>query len=102
LPLKQMPHKNCRKAIQQGRMLLLSPFGPSERRASSQLSYRRNVFVAHLCDTLLVAHASPGGQIEALCRELLPTGKRILTFDIASNANLLAAGAEPYVLQYVQ
>lgn len=53
----------------------------------------RNRFVAHLVSALFVAHATPGGKIEALCREMIAAGKTLFTFDCLENAGLIDVGA---------
>jgi predicted Rossmann fold nucleotide-binding protein DprA/Smf involved in DNA uptake len=78
-----------------GRLLVLSPFGPQQRRATADLAAARNAFVASLAEELFVAYAEPGGRTEHLCREALAKGKPILTFEASENANLMALGARP-------
>lgn len=53
-------------ALNSGRLLMLSIFPSTQRRASVTTAKRRNKFVAALADNLFVAHAGPGGLIEAL------------------------------------
>jgi len=42
-----------------------------------------------------VPHASPQSQTERLCRGIVAAGKKIYTFDSASNAHLLQSGFKP-------
>ncbi len=82
-----------RTAIEQGRLLLLSPFAERFRRPTVELSEKRNEFVATLADQILFAYANPGGKTEALARKVIGWGKPVLTLDGKENANLVALGA---------
>jgi len=82
-------------ALTQGRLLLLSPFEAKLRRATTGRARTRNEFVAALADALFIAHATPGGKTERLCRDVLAWGKPLLTLESSENAGLLALGARP-------
>lgn len=49
--------------------------------------------MAAISDVVFVPYAAEGGKTEALCRESLTLGKRVVTFGGALNAGLLDAGA---------
>jgi predicted Rossmann fold nucleotide-binding protein DprA/Smf involved in DNA uptake len=83
-----------RGPLVQGRLLLLSPFEARFRRATAGLAERRNRFVAALADAVFIAHASPGGKTESLCREVVAWGKPLWTIASPENANLFALGAK--------
>ncbi len=53
-----------------GRLLILSPFGPTHRRVTADLAARRNELVAALADEVWFAHITPGGQAERLSNRL--------------------------------
>jgi predicted Rossmann fold nucleotide-binding protein DprA/Smf involved in DNA uptake len=53
-----------------GRLLILSPFIPSQRRATADLAVLRNKFVAALADEAWFAHITPGGKAERLAQRL--------------------------------
>ncbi len=55
----------------------MSPFGARETRLTAPLAAQRNRLVGALADRTLIIHALPGGQIEALCRELLAWGQPV-------------------------
>jgi predicted Rossmann fold nucleotide-binding protein DprA/Smf involved in DNA uptake len=80
-------------AMDQGRVLYLSPFKAHQRRGTAQMAGYRNSFVAALADSILVAYACPGGKTEQLCRQVLSSGKIIHTLESKANANLIALGA---------
>jgi hypothetical protein len=47
-----------------GRLLILSPFGPTHRRVTADLAARRNELVAALAEEAWFAHITPGGEAE--------------------------------------
>lgn len=55
-----------REALEEGRMLFLSPFTKQPRRATQETAQHRNEFVAALADDAYVAHVTPGGKTEAI------------------------------------
>ena len=55
----------------------------------------RNRLVVEMASAVVVAHAAPGSKMEALCRDILATGKLLYTFDHPANAALIQAGARP-------
>jgi predicted Rossmann fold nucleotide-binding protein DprA/Smf involved in DNA uptake len=79
--------------LQDGRLLLLSPFSATQRRMTEETALTRNLVVAALAETVLVVHAAPGSKTEAFCRELVRWGKPLRTFDSPHNANLVEMGA---------
>jgi hypothetical protein len=62
------------------------------------LAEQRNELVAALAYDVFIAHASPGGKLEAFCQKLIRQGKPLITFDHPENARLLALGARPHTL----
>ncbi|HXG50281.1 MAG TPA: DNA-processing protein DprA [candidate division Zixibacteria bacterium] len=53
------------RALEAGRLLLLSRFEKT-RRADKETARRRNELVAALSDEILIIHAEPGGQVERI------------------------------------
>ncbi len=84
-----------RDAVAAGRARILEPF-PAERRTSSASAESRNRHDLTLADTILNAHASPGGKTEALARDALSSGLTLQTFPSTHNANLLEIGAQVF------
>ncbi len=80
-------------AFKGGRLLILSPFGPKQRRITAELADQRNRFVASLATTIFVAHAAPGSRTFSLCTELRHHNRQLFTIDDPTNANLTALGA---------
>jgi predicted Rossmann fold nucleotide-binding protein DprA/Smf involved in DNA uptake len=52
--------------LDDGRLLILSRFDQSPRRADTSSTRRRNELVAALSDEVLIVHAEPGGSIERI------------------------------------
>ena len=54
------------KALEAGRLLLISPFQKRPRRPTVESSQQRNEFVAALTDEVLIIYTEPGGSIERI------------------------------------
>jgi predicted Rossmann fold nucleotide-binding protein DprA/Smf involved in DNA uptake len=80
------------EALQQGRLLLLSPFGEGQRRVTTQRAEVRNRFVAALATHIFVAYAAPDGKTEQFCREMVGWGKPVYTFAHEANSHLIGMG----------
>ncbi len=93
--------KEWRKPLEDGRLLVLSPFPAKEKRKSSKRAELRNRLVAALAGRVLVPHASPGGKTEQLCREVVESGKPLYTFETKHNENLMKLGAKPFEVSSV-
>ena len=92
--LKTKIEPEIQEAIEQGRLLLVTPFDTSVKRITSETAFRRNEFIADLADKLFVAYASPTGKLQTLISENLAKGKKIVTFGVEENRHLINAGAE--------
>ena len=92
----QIPSKpvDCRKAVTEGRLIMVTPFPDSVRHITAETATTRNQLVAGMADAVVIAHAAPGSKMEALCRDVLAAGKPLYTFDHPANAALLVAGAK--------
>lgn len=88
------------KAIDAGRLLLLSPFDEKQKRVTSKLAVERNRFVAAISDEVLIPYAALGSKTEALFRNLIASGKRVYTFESPSNASMISSGAVPIAPDY--
>ncbi len=84
-----------RTPLAEGRLLVVSPFGPQEKRANQRNADVRNALAAALAAQVFVAYAAPGGKTEALALELLAQGRRVAAFASEHNQALIDAGAEP-------
>jgi predicted Rossmann fold nucleotide-binding protein DprA/Smf involved in DNA uptake len=59
-----------REGIGAGRILLLSPFEPSQRRLTAALSEQRNRLVAALADEVYFAHITAGGKTARVAEQI--------------------------------
>ena len=81
--------------IDNGRLLLLSPFLPRQKHITSERAQYRNLFVAALAEEIYIFHAAKGSKTMALFRQVLTWGKTVRTFHHPENEHLIAAGAQP-------
>ena len=86
--------RDWRAALDEGRLLVLSPFPSTRRRPTVELAAQRNDLVSDLGAQVFIAHAAPGGKTEAFARKLAGSGKPLLTLDSPANGNLREMGAE--------
>ena len=83
-----------RSAMEQERLLVLSPFPSHQRRPTAETAERRNDYVASLAAQVFIAHAALGSKTEALAREIAAVGKPLLTLDSSANKNLVDMGSQ--------
>ncbi len=85
----------ARRALQEGRLLVITCFGPDARRTTASRGALRNEFVAALANVLFIPHASPGGKTENLARRIIERRQSLFTLCDPANANLIDMGATP-------
>ena len=90
--------RDWRPALDDGRLLLLSPFPLTVRRATAKLAAQRNELVASLASRAFIAHAAPGSKTEAFAHKLAASGKPLLTLDSSANEHLMEAGVQTFCL----
>ncbi len=83
-----------KEAIDNRRLLVLSPFKKKHKRVTTLLSDQRNRLVALLSGYVFLPYAAPGSRTENLCKDIIRSGKQILTFDDEADQSLIAMGAE--------
>jgi predicted Rossmann fold nucleotide-binding protein DprA/Smf involved in DNA uptake len=88
---KRIPSE-FRRPLDEGRLLLLSPFNAKTKRATKETAACRNLVVAAMADRIFVAYAAPGSKTETFCKMVSSWGKPCLTFDDPKTANLQAMG----------
>ena len=86
--------REWRPALNDGRLLVLSPFPATIRRPTAELAAQRNDLVADLAQQVFIAHAAPGSKTEAFARKLAASGKPLLTLHSPANKNLLGLGVK--------
>ena len=69
-----------RTPIEQGRLLVLSPFPPDATRTTQKLTEARNLLVSELATALFIAHAAPGSHTEIIRHTLEESGKTVFGF----------------------
>lgn len=79
--------------LDERRLLIISPFGPRQRRATKNTAEVRNRFVSAAADRLFFLHAASKSKTMSLATELLQAGREIETFDVKENEELIEAGA---------
>ena len=84
-----------RKACDEGRLLILSPFAAERGRISALLAEKRNRFVSLLANQFFVPYAALGSKTEKLCQDLLSAGKKVYTFESEKESMIARAGAVP-------
>ena len=86
--------RDWRPALDDGRLLVLSPFPATVRRPTAELAAQRNELVASLASRVFIAHAARGSKTEAFARRLAEAGKPMLTLDSPANEHLLETGVQ--------
>jgi predicted Rossmann fold nucleotide-binding protein DprA/Smf involved in DNA uptake len=84
-----------RAPLEEGRLLVLSPFPPLRRRATAEWAEERNRMVAALAERVVILYATPGGRLHRLAVEAVRWKKPVLCLDHPGNRELLVLGAEP-------
>lgn len=92
----------ARKALKDGRLLVITPFGDEVKCSTAAQAIQRNELVAALASAVLIPHAAPGGKAEATARNILACGQALFTFADENNAHLIQAGAKCYDLNHIQ
>ncbi len=87
--------KDLKTCVDEGRVLILSPFEGMGRRPTAQVSERRNLFVGAVASAAFVAYADPGGRTEAFSKGFIKAGKPLYTFETPYNKSILDIGARP-------
>lgn len=85
--------RDWRGPLREGRLLVLSPFSETVRRATAESAAQRNELVASLATRVFIAHAARGSKTESFARKLTAAGKSLLTLDSPTNQNLVDMGS---------
>jgi predicted Rossmann fold nucleotide-binding protein DprA/Smf involved in DNA uptake len=81
-----------RTPLDEGRLVVCSPFATHHRRPTTDIAEQRNRLVAALADVVVIAHASPGSKIERMSAKMVASGKRLYTLDLPENTRLIQHG----------
>lgn len=66
--MKKWPPE-IKSALNAGRLLIITRYADSVTHASEETCYHRNRLMLDLADEIVIAFASPGGNLEKLCAE---------------------------------
>jgi predicted Rossmann fold nucleotide-binding protein DprA/Smf involved in DNA uptake len=78
--LKEKLEPEFEKPLEQGRLLIITPFEKSVKRVGSETAQTRNQLMTELADNIVVGYASAGGQLEKLLAST--TSKKIKSVKI--------------------
>lgn len=85
-----------KKPLDEGRLLMLSPFTEKAKRISSERALERNRFIAAIGDSIFIPYAAPASKTEQLCKEVLTWNKPLYTLPRGTNSNLIEMGVKPW------
>lgn len=68
--LNEKVESEFEKPIEQGRLLIITPFDKTVKRVTEQTAETRNKLMLDLADNIIVGYASKGGQLEKLIQEI--------------------------------
>lgn len=81
------------QAVEQQRLVIVSPFEARHRRVTTALAEQRNRFVAALALEAFIAYAGPGTKTDQLGYELLRAKTRVWMIDLPEHTQLIENGA---------
>jgi predicted Rossmann fold nucleotide-binding protein DprA/Smf involved in DNA uptake len=85
-----------KKPLEEGRLLILSPFTEKAKRISSDRALERNRFIAAIGDSIFIPYAAPNSKTEELCKELVAWNKPLYTLPSETSSNLIEMGVKPW------
>jgi len=71
--LKEKLEPEFKKTIDQGRLLIITPFDRNVKRVTEQTAYVRNQLMIDVADDITIGYASAGGQLEKLIMDRIFT-----------------------------
>lgn len=96
-PARSLKHyrmpKKFERAVESGRLAVISTLPPSVRTNTGSSSRKRNQLVSDLAGQIVVTYASAQSRTEQFALELLRSGRTVLCLDTGCES-LIAAGAE--------
>lgn len=91
--LKTKYNPEITQAINENKLLVISPFNKSTTRITEKTATKRNEFMASLADEIFIAYASPGGKLIQLIEKCITRSKKVFTFNVPENMSLIELGA---------
>jgi predicted Rossmann fold nucleotide-binding protein DprA/Smf involved in DNA uptake len=74
-----------KQAIDEHRLLLISPFSASYPRVTAELAEKRTEMIGAIAHTIFIAYAAPNSKTLAFAQRLISAGKPIVTFASSNN-----------------
>ena len=96
--LKNRWLKEVLDLIDKERLLVITPFDTSVKRVVRETAIKRNELMVQLADEILIAYASPKGNLESIVKKYQHTNKRICCFNVLNNDHIIKQGVEPITL----
>lgn len=94
--LKKKYEPDITNAINENRLLVITPFDKSITRITAATAMQRNEFMAELANEIFIAYAAPSGKLRNLISKIGRSGKSISTFDVEENKELIESGIIKY------
>lgn len=79
--LKQKVETEFQQPLQQGRLLIITPFAKEVKRVTEQTAQLRNKMMIEIADSITVGYASTGGGLEMLLRNIQKPATKIFTIE---------------------
>lgn len=83
-----------KESIDNGRLLVLSPFDEKQKRPTVSTAQLRNHLVAKLGRSFLIPYADAGSKTDQLGREIINADKMVYTFNSERSSGLIQFGAK--------
>jgi len=93
--LKKHWPKEVLDAIDQKKLLVITQFDNSIKRVVQETAIKRNQLMIELADEVLIAYASPAGNLENIIQQYQNSDKKIFCFNVANNNAILKMGVKP-------
>ncbi len=74
------------QAVDENRLLLISPFRASQHRMTAELAEKRNELVGAIASTIFIAYAAPNGKTQALAQRLVQAQKSVFIGNSPDNS----------------
>lgn len=87
---------DMRKAIEDGRLLVLSSAAKNVVRSTKHLAHKRNLAVAAIAKSIVIVYAAPDGNIAQLARTAISWNKTVYALPSSYNQALLDVGAKDF------
>lgn len=81
-----------KQAVDENRLLLISPFSSSYPRVTAELAGKRNDMIGAIAHTIFIAYAAPNSKTLGFSQSLIAAGKSVVTFASSSNPLLQEQG----------